>query len=590
MLVTQPVSAPAEAAPPHRDLLSLCAEALRRGDAPAALRSARDACLAEPRRAEAHYAFGQAWIASGKPERAEQCFAFACKLRPGFADAWVNLGLARYAQGAVEDARRYMAIALAAAPGHPAATTNLAVLLRLGGGYEAAETLLREALARNPRDAGARLNLVAEALQEERAPEALALLNAVEPPADDPAAARMWHLQRALALLALGRPDKARMALGEFDALGAAPRQLRPLRLWREALLALAENRREDARAAAEAMAPALDEMGPNAVVEHRIMGQYDLAKFWSREGDNPRAFARWRAGHAILRPMQPFSREATRAYDDAAMATFTPARFAAGPRAGNANEAPVFVVGMPRSGTTLAEQILAAHADVHGAGERSALGRLASRLGGGETPEAIARIAALNRETLDREADAYLAELRALAPGKARIVDKMPGNHAHVWLIGLLFPGAKIIHCRRDPRDIGLSIFTFRFHGQHGYAHDLADLGWMIAEQERVMAHWRTASPAPILELRLDDWAHDFDATLARLLAFLDLPPDPACARFHEGESRVRTVSRAQVRQPVNARGLGRWRAFAGELQPLIAELEGAGALEGWAAAPGVH
>jgi tetratricopeptide (TPR) repeat protein len=558
-------------------------DALRRGDAQAALEAARDACLAEPNRAEAHYAFGQAWMAAGKPARAEQAFAVAAKLRPGFADAWVNLGLARYAQGAVEDAKKCMVRALQAQPGHAAATTDLAALSRLTGGYEAAETLLSDALARNPHDAAARLNLVAERLQEEKAAEALALLNAVDPPADDLPAARHWHLQRALALIALGRPDKARTALGEFDALGPAPPELAPLRLWRDVLLALAENRRADARALAEDMEAALENIGPTAVFEHKIMARYDLAKFWSREGVDAKAFEQWRAGHALLRQIQPFSRRAAKAYNGAAIATFTPERFANGARATNADPAPVFIVGMPRSGTTLAEQILAAHPQAHGAGERSALGRLAWRLGAGETPESIARIAALDQATLDAEAAAYLQELRALAPDKARIVDKMPGNYLYLWLIALLFPKAKIIHCARDPRDIGFSIFTFRFHGEHGYAHDLADLGWMIGEQNRLMSHWRAALPLPILTLRLDDWVHDFDATLARVLAFVDLPPDPACARFYENDGPVRTVSRSQVKQPVNGRGLGRWRGYAEQLAPLIAELERAGALDGW-------
>ncbi len=558
-------------------------EALRRGETQAALEAARDACLAEPNRAEAHYAFGQAWMAKGKPERAEQAFAIAAKLRPGFADALVNLGLARYAQGAVEDAKRCMVHALRAQPGHPAATSNLAALSRLTGGYEAAETFLRDALARNPHDAGARLNLVAERLQEEKPADALALLDEVEPPADDLPAARHWHLQRALALIALGRPDKARTALAEFDALGPAPADLKPMRLWRDVLLALAENRRADARAAADAMEAALDQMGASAVLEHKIMARYDLAKFFSREGMNDRAFEQWREGHALLRKIQHFSREAAKAYDDAAIATFTRERFAQGPRAKNGDPAPVFIVGMPRSGTTLAEQILAAHPQVHGAGERSALGRLAWRLGAGDTPDAIARIAALDPATLIAEAEAYLGELHALAPDKTRIVDKMPGNYAHVWLIALLFPKAKIIHCTRDPRDIGLSIFTFRFHGEHGYAHDLADLGWTIGEQDRLMRHWKQTLPLPVLTLRLDDWVKDFDATLTRVLAFVDLPPDAACARFYEADSPVRTVSRAQVRQPVNARGLGRWRSYAQGLAALIEELERAGALEGW-------
>jgi hypothetical protein len=153
-----------------------------------------------------------------------------------------------------------------------------------------------------------------------------------------------------------------------------------------------------------------------------------------------------------------------------------------------------------------------------------------------------------------------------------------MPGNFNYLGLVGLLLPGAKIIHCVRDPHDVGLSIFTFRFHGAHGYAHDLGDLGWYIGQHYRLMAHWKAALPNPILTLPLADWVQDFDATLARVLDHCGLPPDPNCARFYEADSRVRTVSRAQVRQPVNARGLGRWKSYELQLAPLIAELRKAG------------
>jgi hypothetical protein len=311
-------------------------------------------------------------------------------------------------------------------------------------------------------------------------------------------------------------------------------------------------------------------------------MAHYDLAKFWSGRGDTAAAFAHWQAGHALLRLSQPFSREAFAEFLEATMAAFDAARFAQGPRANNRDATPVFIVGMPRSGTSLCEQILAAHADVYGAGERTALVHAFARLGG-NAADAPARIAALDAATLDDAAQNYLSELSALAPGKSRIVDKMPGNELYLGLAGLMLPGAKVIHCVRDPRDIGLSIWTFRFHGEHPYAHDLADLGWTIAQRARVMAHWRAVLPNPILTLALQDWVRDFDGTLARLLAHLDLPPDPACARFYEVDREVRTVSSAQVRQPIHARGLGRWRPYAAELAPLIAELEAAGMLAEW-------
>jgi tetratricopeptide (TPR) repeat protein len=554
------------------------------GNAAAAVTAASEACHRAPQLAPAHYAYGQAWLALNEPGNAERAFAEAIRLKPAWADAWVNYGIARYHQGAIEDAKTAMRQALRHKPDHAAATSNLGAFMRISGEAEAAENLLRAALARQPQNLAARLNLAADLLQDERAADALALLNGVEAPAADLRAVRHWYLQKSQALLQLGRSAEARTVLNALAALGPIPPNLAPLWYWRQILLARAENDTPRACQAAERMEASLQKMGPEAVLEHQIMAHYDLAKFWSGQNAHARAFAHWQAGHSLLKRSQPFSRDEHRAFVDANIAGFDKDRFATGPRARNADPVPVFIVGMPRSGTTLCEQILAAHAQAHGAGERSALPSAFHVLGaGGDNAQSTRRIAALDVVSLDQAATQYLAELHALAPDKARIVDKLPGNFNYLGLVGLMLPGAKIIYCARDPRDIGLSIVTFRFHGSHGYAHDLADLGWYIGEHERLMAHWKSALPNPILTVKLSDWVGDFDGTLARVLAHVDLPPDPNCARFYEGDSRVRTVSYAQVRQPVNARGLGRWKAYAAELAPLIAELENAGSLHGW-------
>lgn len=558
-------------------------ELLANGQSRAALHAASEACHAAPDRPEPHYVYGQAWLALDQPAQAERAFAASIQLKPDWADAWVNYGIARYRQGGIEDAKIAMRQALIAEPGHPAATANLGAFMRISGEAQGAESLLRATIAREPGNAGARLNLVADLLQEERPGEALALLDEAAPPAD-PIAARHWLLQRALASLQLHDPAEARRTLEQLAAFGPMPPALAPLAHWREVLLAVAEGDPAGAAKAAAAMEAALGSMGPGAVPEHRIMGHFDLAKFWSGAGDHRRAFGHWRAGHDQLKPSQPFSRAAHAAFIDANIALLDRSRLEAGPRAANRDPAPIFIVGMPRSGTTLCEQILAAHRAVHGAGERSALGSAFHVLGGSvDYPGSVARIAALDAASLDAAAMHYLDELHALAPDAARIVDKMPGNYLYLGLVGLMLPGARIIHCVRDPRDIGLSIFTFRFHGHHPYAHDLADLGWAIAQQERLMTHWKQALPNPVATVRLGDWVDDFDGTLDRVLTHCSLDPDPACARFYEGESRVRTVSRAQVRQPVNARGLGRWRLYAEDLAPMIAELEAAGVLDGW-------
>ena len=394
---------------------------------------------------------------------------------------------------------------------------------------------------------------------------------------------RHWRLQQALALLQLGRAAEARQVLDELARLGPAPPALAPLLHWRFVLLALAEGDGASALKEAERMEAALADMGPEAVPEHAVMARFDLAKFWSGQGAPSRAFAQWVEGHKLLARFQPFSREAHLAFVDASIEAFSVERLRDGPRAANRDPTPVFVVGMPRSGTTLVEQILAAHRDVHGAGERTALSQAFAALGGGpDSPASARRVAGLPAKSRPRDGPlpqrAPCAERRRDADRRqdARQFSLSRFGRAHA-------PGARIIHCVRDPRDIGLSIFTFRFHGSHGYAHDLGDLGWYIGQQDRLMAHWKAALPNTILIVRLNDWVADFDGTLSHVLAHLELPPDPNCARFYESEGRVRTVSRAQVRQPINARGIGRWRAYASELKPLIAELERAGSLDGW-------
>ena len=551
--------------------LNLASVRLRLGQVPAAVEAAARAIALAPGLPQAHYTLGLAQLADHRPQDAAASFTAALQRAPGFADAWVNLGLAHYAMDDPAAAEQAMRRALVAVPGYPLATANLAVFLRLRGGSEQGQAMLRDLLARNPGAVEARLNLAAWLLHEEKPEQALALLS-VTPPRDANAR-RHWDEQRALALIQLGDGRAARVVLaGMTEPPGGPTLTL----LWRQVLLARAERNERAARTAAIQMEARLEL--PSEVLEHRIMGHFNLAKFWSPVSAE-RAFPFWQRGHALLRKIQPFSREVERAYTDACVTRLDRARLHDGPRARNIDPAPVFVVGMPRSGTTLVEQILAAHGSVHGAGERSALGSLFNALGGGSGSEAIARVAAMDSAQLDAAAAKYLAELHALAPGALRVVDKMPGNYHLLGVIALLFPGARIIHCQRDPRDIGLSIFTFRFFGHHPYAHDLGDLGWYIAEHDRLMAHWRQALPNPILPIHLGDWPRDFDGTLRKLLAFLDLPYDPACAKFHEVEREVQTVSRSQVREPVHGRGLGRWRGYAPQLAPLIEALREAGA-----------
>lgn len=554
--------------------LNLATALLSLRDLRGASAAARKARLRAPEMAEVHYILGLIHLGQDELIAAGKDFLRATQLAPGFAEAWVNLGVTRYRVSNMFGARAAIEQALAVQPDHATANVNLAVFDCISGHSDAAEARLDAVLARDPDNAEALLNRAIMLLgKEDGAGGALALLDRTLP--SDRQAAQHWRLQQTLALLHLNRLEEARHML---DSVGVVPPPLLPLLEFRRAALALAEGDKAAALPHATSMEQALRNT-PGILPEHRLISWYHLARFWLRMGDPHRAFDAWTEGHRELARFQPFSRDTYDAYQRATVAAFDRARLHHGPRAGNRDPAPVFIVGMPRSGTTLTEHILAAHADVFGAGERNALPEAYAALGGGwESPAGTAYVAGLDQNALDQAAERYLAGLHALAPGAARITDKMPPNFRLLGFAALLLPGAKVISCERDPRDIGASIYQFRFFGYHPYAHDLGDLGWYIARQRQLMQHWLDVLPLPILRLPLTDWIDDFDGTLRRVLAFLDLPYDPACERFYEQDREVKTVSRYQVRMPVNAQGIGRWRRFAGQLGPLIAQLEAAG------------
>ena len=556
--------------------LNLSRSLLALGDVSGAINAARKGRLRGGAIPEGHYTLGIAYLAAGFLDRAVESFATATKLAPRFADAWVNLGVAHYRNGNIDAARQATRVALRIDPGNAAANTNLATFVRLTGDVAAGEAILQRVIDANPDAIAARINMAVNLLHDDRPEEALELLGGPLPTGVQ--ASQHWRLQQALALIKLGRLADASNLL---MAIGTVQPSLVPILQWRHALLALAEGDREQAVQQATAIATTLLSAS-TMLPEHRIMAHYDLARLWSQLGEPDQVFRHWVQGHRELKRFQPFSREAYAALVDATIEAFDARRLAHGPRAGNPDQTPVFIVGMPRSGTTLVEQILDAHAQVFGAGERYALGDLVVQLGGAvETVSSVKRIAALDGNTLDASAERYLADLRALDPTANRIVDKMPGNFRHLGLMALLLPGARVIACDRDPRDIGLSIFTYRFYGVHAYANDLSDLGWYIGQQRRLMAHWRRVLPNPIMTLRLQDLVYDFHGTLRTLLDFVGLPYDSNCERFHERQRPVRTVSRTQVREQINARGLGRWRPYERHLAPMIAALRDSGALD---------
>jgi tetratricopeptide (TPR) repeat protein len=558
--------------------LNLAAALLEGGDPVPALAAAHAAVARAPGSAEALYTRGLAEQANGDAAAAERSFAAAVARDARRAEAWVNLGLCRYQRGDIAAATAAMLGALKASPGHAAAEVNLAVFDSLRGSQVGAMERLRRVLAHTPRFWPARLNLASQLILDGEPAEALTVLGATPPEGGAAGAEALhWRAQRISALMLLRRVDEARTELAAWDGAAAGPGQAGILIGWRRLLLAAWDGD----HAAADRLAGeigALADIDGTALLEHRIIAQFDLARYHHGRGRTPDAFARWRAGHRLLARVQPFDRAAYADFVAASIAAYSRGRHRPPARRHADGPAPVFIVGLPRSGTTLTEQILAAHHAVHGGGERTAiydaLSRLAQPVLGAP---GVRRAASLPAEILAQAGHEYLAGLRAAAPGARMVTDKMPGNAQHLGFIADILPSARIVHCTRDPRDTGLSIFQLRFFGYHPYAHDLADLGWFIGQHQRLMTHWQNVLPLPMLTVRLSDWVEDFPGTLARLLEFLDLPDDPACAAFHRSTRKVRTASARQVQQPVNARGLGRWRSCADELAPMIAELAAA-------------
>jgi Flp pilus assembly protein TadD len=483
------------------------------------------------------------------------------------AEAWLGLGLACLRLGRVADARGAMQQALAVAPHDAGAASHLAMVEHLCGEPVTAVARLRGVLAEHPDRGTARLHLASRLILEGDAAAGLALLQG---PIPDDVPAAHWHAQRIDALVRLGRRDEAWAALAQVPG-PAGDAEI--LLCWQHFLLARTAGDRAAASLAERVAGLAGDPAA--AGFEHRINAHFLLADLHHAERRRERAFAHWQHGHALLRAAQPFSRAQHEAFIDAVIGRFDRDRLANGARAANDDPSPVFIVGLPRTGTTLTEHILAAHPAVHGAGERLAIRETLQRLTGmAHAEDALARAAALDGQALTEAASDYLATLHALAPAAAVILDKMPDNFAYLGFIATLLPGARVICCTRDLRDVGASIFQHRFFGHHPYAHDLADLGWTMAQHERLLRHWRATLTLPLLEVDHAEWVTDFDATLRRVLDFVGLPYDAACARFHEQDRTVATASRDQISQPINARGVGRWRAYAAQLAPMIGEL----------------
>ena len=287
---------------------------------------------------------------------------------------------------------------------------------------------------------------------------------------------------------------------------------------------------------------------------DHDAAGvHYLLGDLYHLQGQTERAFAAWRRANS--RRHLVFNRSKHEAEVDAQIDAWPQGCFEGRPR-GSASERPVFIVGVPRSGTSLVEQILAAHPAVYGAGELADINALYQAT----DPR--------DQEQVSRAASAYLSRLERLDRLATRITDKMPFNAMRLGFIAQLFPNARVIHCVRDPEDTALSIYGSNFSDWHNYATDFTDIAGYIAGHERMMEHWRSVLPLPILDVEYEKLVGTGEPMLRELVDFVELPWDDAVTGFHRSSRVVATASYAQVQQPLYTSSIGRAQAYAEHLQ----------------------
>lgn len=529
-----------------------------------ALKAASLAVRAQPRDAAAWNLGAGAALALGLTSDAEKFLRAAISLDPSSAEAHSNLGVLNYRRGTLDDAARCFGRALSLTPDSASALNNLgAVLVRLNR-LDDAEALLRRAAKLEPNNADAASNLGQALILKGRFDEA------------------RTELDRALALKprfpeALVSRGRLAMEAGEhenalelFDAAIAASPDCAAAHQNRT-LVSRAERgapwvkRLEAAYGRRQTLAP-----------EACVALNFAMAKVREDLGEYDAAFTAYAEANRGRLKLRPFD-EAAEEHFHATLAALGGQLLAASALDAATSQdpahVPVFVVGMPRSGTSLIEQVLASHAAISGAGELSLVGELLARIPS-DAPAAPEERKAL-RERLRALGAEYCGRVWAMSPGRQFVIDKMPGNYRFLGLIALMLPQARIIHVRRDPLDTCLSCFATPFTDGHDYASDLGALARQYLRYERHMQHWRAAlPPGRILEVRYEDLIGDLEGQTRRMLGHIGAPWDPNCLRFHRTARPVRTASMAQVRQPIYSGSIGRWRRFERHLKPLEALL----------------
>jgi tetratricopeptide (TPR) repeat protein len=552
----------------HFNLGHALREQGRRAEAAAAY---RQVIRIMPRSAEAYSCLGALLHEEGRLDEAVAACQRAIRLKPNFAEAYYNLAIAFAAQKKFGHAAAGYRKAIEIRPDYAEAHSALGTALRACGKLDEAIAAYRRAITLKPSYAEAHCNLGRALHDQGKSQEAIdALRNGLLLNGSSAEA----HNSLGLVLRAVGKLSEGHAAV--VEAIRLAPFSAK----YRRHLSEMIRFRNGDKHLLE--LERLLGEADTLALGERTDL-HFALGKAYDDVSRHAEAAQQWLQGNALKR------REVS--YDAAAMDegferirnVFAQDWLQIRQGAGHPSAVPVFIIGMPRSGTTLVEQILASHHQVFGSGEMKYFADAVRGVEAGRDalyPEVASTMRESDFADLGRR---YLTEsLRLARPGALHVTDKMPSNFLFAGLIHLSLPNAPIIHTVRDPVDTCLSCFSKLFTGELNYTYDLAELGRYYRQYQLLMAHWKRVLPAGrILDVSYEDLVEDVEGQARRIVAHCGLGWDARCLSFQENDRPVRTASATQVRQPVYKSSVGRWRPYRAFLAPLLQELGVANAIE---------
>ena len=510
--------------------------------------------------AAAHARLGDAYTKLARWGEAQKAYQDALALQPDDLTTTIKLGNVFLATQSFAQAVQLYERTLAASPDNAQLLSHLGASLHKLGRSQRAIGCFEQALRLRPDYARARNDFALVLRQLERTTEALEhLQRAIHLRPQDADA----HISLALTLRQVGQTDLAVDQLEEFlvkrPRFGAAYYHISLMKPKSDLI-------------------PVLERVtsSPGLANSDAIHCHFALGNLLNAEGSVHRAFAHYQKANSLKRQSFAYDPENNTSLFDRLIRSYSKEYFESKRDFGCASQVPVFVVGLPRSGTTLVEQILSSHGLVHGAGEIETFSgvnhSIAQQLKHlGPAPESMSHIDA---KMVEEFSSLYLQELRFRSPSAERIVDKLPGNFVRIGLIKTLFPHARIVHCRRKPLDNCVSLF-FHYFQALSCSFDLTELGRYYLDYQRLVAHWQDLFPGEIFEVQYEDLVADPERVTRNLIDYLDLAWDQRCLEFYENKRTVMSPSNIQVRQPIFTTSIDRWKPYKEHLEPLIEVLQ---------------